>query len=279
MTLASLMVRLVPGGANDALLALAVDLALRLKVTEAIGVAACQPLQVLGSPEAYVPQDLLDRDRAQTERDLEACRQSFNAAFEGKVTTVEWRSAVTFDSLSDWVAQQMRAADLLVTPADEGTGSLFDASRRVGVADLVLKTGRPLLIVGRDVARLDLSSVVVAWKDGREARRAVEDSLPLLRLAERVTVLEIAAAGEVEAARNRVEDVADWLARHGIAASGQAVASVGDDATQLSSLAAELGAGLLVGGAYGHARLREWILGGVTEDLLLRPVRCSLVSH
>ena len=279
MTLASLMVRLVPGGANEPLLAVAVDLARRLKVTEVIGVAACQPLQVLGSPDAYLPQDLLDRDRAQTERDVEACRQSFSAAFEGKVTTVEWRSSVTFDSLSDWVAQQMRAADLLVTPADEGDGSLFDTSRRVGVADLVLKTGRPLLIVGRDVARLDLSSAVVAWKDSREARRAVEDALPLLRLAERVTVVEMAPAEALADARNRVDDVADWLARHGIAASGQAVAAAGDTATQLSSLAAELGAGLLVGGAYGHARLREWILGGVTEDLLLRPLRCSLVSH
>jgi len=47
----------------------------------------------------------------------------------------------------------------------------------------------------------------------------------------------------------------------------------------LSGLAEELKAGMVVGGAYGHSRLREWVLGGVTRDLLLQPTRCSLVSH
>ncbi len=58
-----------------------------------------------------------------------------------------------------------------------------------------------------------------------------------------------------------------------------AAASAGDDAAQLNALAQERDAGVVVAGAYGHSRLHEWALGGVTRDLLLRTERCSLLSH
>ena len=152
-------------------------------------------------------------------------------------------------------------------------------SRQMDLADLVLRAGRPVLVVGAAVDKLDLRSVVVGWKDTREARRALEDALPLLKLADRVTVVEITSGEDVPKARPRIEDVAVWLAKHGVAASARVVASLGDDTAQLSSIAAELDAGLVVGGAYGHTRLREWVLGGVTRNLLLRPARTSFLSH
>ncbi|MDP1965981.1 MAG: universal stress protein [Reyranella sp.] len=278
MAPASLMVRLAPNVANDALLLFTADLAARLKVTKIIGIAACQPLQVYGSLDTYVPQDLIDRDRAQIESELKAAEGRFRTVLQGKVTDLEWRSTVTYGSLADYIAQQMRAADLLVTMPEEG-GSLLDTSRQVDLADLVLRAGRPVLVVSAAVDKLDLRSVVVGWKDSREARRALEDALPLLKLADRATVVEIASGEDVPEARARIEDVADWLARHGVAASARAVASLGDDTAQLSSVAAELDAGLVVGGAYGHTRLREWVLGGVTRNLLLRPARASFLSH
>jgi nucleotide-binding universal stress UspA family protein len=178
------------------------------------------------------------------------------------------------------VAEQMRAADLLVTAAQEGS-SLFDRSRYVNVGDLVLRAGKPVLIGAESEDKVDLRTVVVGWKNTREARRAVQDALPLLRLAERVVVVEIAAAEDLPDARTRTEDVAGWLTGHGIAASARAVTAAAGDAQQLRNIASdlELDAGLVVGGAYGHTRLREWVLGGVTRDLLLQPTRCSLVSH
>jgi hypothetical protein len=91
--------------------------------------------------------------------------------------------------------------------------------------------------------------VVVAWKDTREARRAVEDALPLLMLADRVAVVEVAADEELAQARARTEDVADWLARHGVAASARAVVAAKEEATQLWNVVKELDAGLIVGGA------------------------------
>jgi nucleotide-binding universal stress UspA family protein len=273
------MVRLAAGVPNDALLQLTADLAARLKVTQVIGISACQPVQIYGSPDMYVPPEYINWDRAQIDKELKMAEDGFRAALEGKVTTVDWRSTVvTYGSIADYVAEQMRAADLLVTAAEEG-GSLFDRSRQINVADLVLRAGRPVLVVASTMDALDLRSVVVAWKDRREARRAVEDALPLLMLADRVTVVEVASDERLADARAGTEDVADWLARHGVAASARAVAAANEEATELWNVAKELDAGLLVGGAYGHTRLREWVLGGVTRDLLLQPARCSLVSH
>ena len=120
---------------------------------------------------------------------------------------------------------------------------------------------------------------VVGWKDTRETRRAAFDALPLLKKAAHVAVVEIAAEEELAAAGTHLDDVVGWLKRHGVVVVSLAAPSTGDDATQLNAIAEEHGADVIVAGAYGHSRLREWVLGGVTRDLLLRADRCSLVSH
>lgn len=280
-TSASLMVRLGAAAPNDALLALTADLAARLKASRVIGISARQPLQIYGTPEMYVPPELMNWDRDQIDAELKAAEQEFRSALEGKVASVEWRSAVvSYGSIADYVAAEMRAADLLVTGTQEG-GALLDRSRFVNIADLVLRAGKPVLVAAPTERRVDLRTVVVGWKNAREARRAAQDALPLLQLAERVIVVEIAAADDLADARTRTEDVAGWLARHGVASSARAVVAANSEGEQLRGIASdlELDAGLVVGGAYGHTRLREWVLGGVTRDFLLQPSRCSLVSH
>ena len=87
-----------------------------------------------------------------------------------------------------------------------------------------------------------------------------------------MTVAEIADTEDLADARSRTEDVVGWLANHGVSASARAVAGANEETGQLRKIAKELDAGLVVGGAYGHTRLREWVLGGVTRELLLRPV-------
>lgn len=279
-TLASLMVRVAAGAPNDALLKLTADLAGRLKMERVIGISALQTIQIYGSPEMYVPPELVNWDREQIDRELKAAEKEFRSALEGKVAAVEWRSTVvTYGSIADYMTDQMRAADLLVTGTQEG-GALLDRSRYVNVADLVLRAGRPVLVAASTQDKLDLRTVVVGWKDTREARRAVQDALPLLRVADRVVVVEIATE-DLADARTRTQDVAGWLTGHGVAATARAVVATTSEGAQLRNIASdlELDAGLVVGGAYGHARLREWVLGGVTRDFLLRPSRCSLVSH
>jgi nucleotide-binding universal stress UspA family protein len=79
--------------------------------------------------------------------------------------------------------------------------------------------------------------------------------------------------------RTHLQDVVGWLKRHGIEANAVAAPSTGDDATGLKAIAQEQRVDLIVAGAYGHSRVREWVLGGVTRDLLLRGGPPALVSH
>jgi nucleotide-binding universal stress UspA family protein len=279
MTPATLMVRLTAGIPNDALLKFAADAAARLGSTRVIGISACSPVQIYASPDGFVPTALIDRDLEQIDKELKEAEKSFRSALDGKVKAVEWRSTVvTYGTIADYVAEQMRAADLLITAAEAGPLP-FDTPRRVNSANLVLRVGKPTLVVGDGVKTLDLRSVVVAWKDSREARRATQDALPVLKLATQVTVAEVAGKDDRDAAHARTEDVAGWLAGHGITAAACVVGATGEDAADIEAIARQLDTGLLVGGAYGHTRVREWVLGGVTKDLLLRPSRCSLVSH
>jgi len=145
-----------------------------------------------------------------------------------------------------------------------------------------MQAGRPLLVVPDQCDWLDLRSVLVAWKDTAEARRAIADALPLLRLAKDVTVAEVIEEGDGRTAvQSQIGDVVAWLARHAIAATER----VGDRkreggaATALDEIAGDVGASLIVAGAYGHSRFRELILGGVTQHLVTQSARCVLLSH
>lgn len=276
MSFKTLMVHLELGRANDGLLAIAGDLAQRLKA-HVIGIAACQPIQLMYN-ETYISGDIVEQDREQIETQLKDAERQMRAALDAVGVKSEWRSAVTLGSLADFVATQARATDLVLTgPAIPG--STFDHTRQVHVADLAMEAGRPVLIVPRSRDHLDLNRALVAWKSTRECRRAVADALPLLKLAHEVSVVEIAADGENSRARQDVSDVAAWLARHGVIAKPEALPANGPDAERLYDLARERQADLIVAGAYGHHRLREWIFGGVTADFLMTPDRCVMLSH
>lgn len=134
------------------------------------------------------------------------------------------------------------------------------------------------MIVPREHRRLNLNRVVIAWKDTRDARRAVADALPLLQKAHDVSVIEICSPGTIKEAHERTGDVAQWLKSHGVAAHGIAESC---EFNELEGLRARLrkGCDLLVAGAYGHSRLREWAFGGITMDLLLPAHHCTLLSH
>ena len=133
-----------------------------------------------------------------------------------------------------------------------------------------MRAGRPILIVPPGASGLKLTRSLVCWKDSREARRAVADALPILKASKGVDVVELAREHEMEAARRRVADVGEWLARHGVEANCLASPLKGAEAAGLAEIAKDLEADLIVAGAFGHSRLRDWAFGGVTQDLLLQ---------
>ena len=144
----------------------------------------------------------------------------------------------------------------------------------------MLRAGRPMLVVPPGVDTLKGEHIIVGWRESRETRRAVQDALPFLHRAKSVTIAEFCDAGVEASCRRHIEDVAKYLARHGISVTS-AVAVPGEDdvARKLIELAKSKNADLIVTGAYGHSRLGEWIFGGVTRDLLrLSPICCFLAN-
>lgn len=269
----SLMVHQHLDGTNDSRLQIAADLANRFDA-KLIGIAASQP-----NPPAYDDGDfaaaILDELRSQTENELNEAANRFRAVAEGRVREVEWRQA--FARPIDYVAQEARAADLVITGA-KGGGGFIDPFAALDPGDLVLRAGRPILVVPAEAESLSAKHILVAWKDTREARRAVSDALPLLQSATDVTVVEIAERGDMKAAARRCDDVAAWLTRHGVCAEANAVVAT-DPLDALQGLLSQNGADLIVAGAYGHSRMQEWILGGFTRDLLSKAKCCSLLAN
>lgn len=147
-------------------------------------------------------------------------------------------------------------------------------------SDLVMRAGRPLIVVPPTVQWLDVRSVLVAWKDVSEARRAVLDALPILAAAKDVTIAEIPeqSARRTDAV-SHVQDVAAWLHGHGIVASTIVPESGAAVPEQLDKIAADIGAGAVIAGAYGHSRFREWMLSGVTRHLATESRRCAFLSR
>ena len=275
MSYATLMVHMEPGRPNTGLLKVTAELAERFGAG-VIGVAVRQPMQMLYG-DGYVSGDVYQQDRDEIVKELKAAEAEFRGALEGRVAFVEWRSAQLYAYLAGYLADEARCADLVLTGL--ASGDFLDASRNVNTGELIMLAGRPVLIVPAAASTLKLDRVLVGWKDTREARRAVADALPLLKLATQVKVVEIAREEDLAAAGQHVADVVAWLKRHRIEAEGKALLSTGDDATALYASGQDQGADVVVAGAYGHSRLREWALGGVTRDLLLSANRCSFLSH
>ena len=276
MTYPTLMVHLTAGSSNAGLLQIAGDLADRFHA-HVIGIAACRPMQTVAA-DGYISGDIVEQDFKQIDDALEAAEVEFRKALPAHANSLEWRSTTTFGPVSDYVASEARSADLVVTGVDRND-SMFDTSRHADLGDLVMRVGRPVLIVPTAAHGVSLDRALVGWKDTRETRRAIVDALPLLKKATFVAVAEIAEESELESARVRLGQVVEWLKRHGVVAESIASASSGEDAIHLDKLAREQKVDVIVAGAYGHNRLREWMLGGVTRDLLLRANGCSLVSH
>ncbi len=213
-------------------------------------------------------------------QETEAIAAAFAEATRNQPFVAEWRAVkVPHVDLAAVVMDHGRAADLIVagqTDPDWDLSPLMDFPER-----LALESGRPVLVVPYvgtypDVGR----NVVVAWKPGREAARGVFDALPILQAAQTVTILEIKHKGEATDALAPDTTIAAALGRHGIkpvVRSSVAVdISVGDE---ILSRLADLGADLLVMGAYGHSRMRELVFGGATRHIARHMTVPTLFSH
>ena len=180
---------------------------------------------------------------------------------------------------ADFLATEARAADLLIVGRHE-KGEVFIHHQSLDIGDAVMKAGRPMLIVPPRKTSLAFNCVLIAWKDTAEARKAVSAALPLLKHAQEVMIVEIVSDDRArDAAACRVADVAKWLKSHKVTASASAELSAGDAGSHLDAIGSESGVDVIVAGAYGHSRLREWVFGGVTHHLLQQSSMFAFLMH
>lgn len=276
MSYATLMVHLDLDQGNDARLRVAGDLAERFGA-RVIGIAAqAEIIPMYYTADGYGAAFVAEDNLSEIKQRVQQAEERFRTAMTGRAQQIEWRSAL--EEPAPFIAEQSRAADLVII----GKNVIEDKGGpppQLDPGDLIGRTGRPLLIVPDEVQTLAAERVLVAWKDTREARRAIFDALPLLRRCQQAIVAEIDEDNDSAAAHRRVDDVVAWLARHSVYAAAKVEPLRDHAAAQLDVIARKEGADLLVAGAYGHSKLREWILGGVTRDLLKQNSRCQLLAH
>lgn len=180
-------------------------------------------------------------------------------------------------AVGDYVAKRARTRDLCIVPVV----NQIDGQRSVA-EDVVFGSGRPTLLFRPGVADLlshGLSTVVLAWDGSRSAARVMADALPLLPKAREVRVLTVLNE-KPEAHSGLGDDVVRHLKAHGVNALADEVdAEKRPIGEVLATYAERHGSDLLVMGAYGRSRVREFILGGATEYMLHDPKVPLLLSH
>ncbi|MBN9311239.1 universal stress protein [Devosia sp.] len=249
---------------SPALVDCAVDLAHRFKVA-LVGHSAAEPATIgAGYDGAAAVALYYEHEQRAIEGRLEDLERQFRSAVPSDIQ-VTWRGRTAQPNAS--AAMTARCADLIVTGSNFGARNP-NPQRSIDTGELLVKAGRPVLIAGMGLERIAADTVIVGWKDSREARRAVVDALPFLKTAKQVTVATI-HEGDFADEKTSLDDVLAWMRRHGIEPRGDVQpATAGGAAETLEALAKERGADLIVTGGYGHGRMREWLFGGMTRDLL-----------
>jgi nucleotide-binding universal stress UspA family protein len=175
------------------------------------------------------------------------------------------------------LVEYSRLRDLTIVPVPEG-----DYLDQWYAESVIFGSGRPTVVlptVRKRSGSFALDTVIVAWDFSRAATRAMADAMPILEKAKRVCVLTVAKEKVIDTRRSGAE-LAKHLARHGadvvldeVDAKGRGIGAV------LEAHVTYRNADLLVMGAYGHSRLREFVLGGATKSMLTRPPSPIFMSH
>jgi nucleotide-binding universal stress UspA family protein len=239
-----------------------------------------EPFYPVYGDGAYFPQDMIDNWQKEEEENAEKAEKTFQEFVDAEGIHGEWRSEQ--GSLGQVVSRHARYADLTIV----GKGSAVDSKQYPDpflAEDVVMESGRPVLVVP-NAGHFDGigKRVLVCWNASREAVRAINDAMPLLQSADKVTVLAVNPEkpssgdhGDIPSA-----DIALYLARQGVKAEATSVKSNQSDVGEIIlSRAVDADVDMIVAGAYGHSRTREWILGGVTKTLLHETTVPAFMSH
>ena len=246
-----------------------------------IGLMVIEGFSIPANAMVHLPVSVMEQRRQMEDESRARVRQKFERRADAAGIPNEWYT--TEGDVVKAVVLFSRYADLVVVGQENPEGSGFGTSPDLA-GHVVLASGRPILVVPyvgkyRHVGR----RVMIAWDASREAARAVADALPVLQAAECVLVLSANPESGFEPGRHGDlpgADIARHLARHDVKVETHRIES--DEiavADMLLNRISDESIDLLVMGAYGHARVREIWLGGVTRDVLRHMTAPVLISH
>lgn len=274
MSFKDILVHAETGATAERRLQYAVELA-RQQEAHLSGLFVIEPLHAgayFTPPAAsYVDVAVLEEiDRKHREAEMEVSA-GLEAKFRGLCTRAgissEWQ--VVVGDPVEQLTLNTRCADLAIIGQIDPDHLPSDSAKHLP-EQTAISSGRPILVVpyAGEFSTIGRSALV-AWSHTRESARAANDALPLLKRAEKVTIVMVNPADDEEGSEVPSLDIAQHLARHGVKAeAAQTVARDVDIADVLLSRASDLDADMLVMGCYGHSRLRELVLGGTTRKIL-----------
>jgi nucleotide-binding universal stress UspA family protein len=224
-----------------------------------------------------IPVDLIELQREENSKAANDAISRFDAGVKKAGISAETRILdATFGGAATLFAQIARRFDLAVVGQAQREGG---ASDELIIEGALFESGRPLVVVPYIQKRgMTLDRVLACWDGSRTAARAIGDAMPLLERAKAVDIVIVAEERKSDEITGA--NMSEHLARHGVRASVKRIAK-GDLAIEdvLLSYAADSGADFMVMGGYGHSRLREFILGGVTRGILASMTVPVLMSH
>ncbi len=196
------------------------------------------------------------------------------AAAAGDGPSCNWVETVGRPDAS--VARRGRVADLVVVSRPEADGAVTTVAETLEAA--LLESGTPLLVAASRPADTIGTHIAIAWNGGLESARAVAAALPFLGAADTATIVTVGAPAPPEADGPALQA---YLARHGVTAQIRDVEAEGGQSVgeTLLATATDVGADLMVMGAYTHSRLRELVFGGVTREVLAAADMPVLMAH
>ncbi|MEO3474022.1 universal stress protein [Roseomonas sp. CAU 1739] len=221
---------------------------------------------------------LIDQMRESALADAARIEAAFRERMRREAMQGEWRQAEGM--VAELVTLHARYADLVIVGQEDPDGPSTGTAGLAG--DILFGAGRPVLAVPYAGSFTSTGRrVLVGWNASREAARAVNDALPLIAGADSAVVLAANPKGGIDGhGEEPGADIAIHLARHGVKVSVEhRLAPDVPDADLLLNHASDISADLIVIGAYGHSRLREFVLGGVTRTILKQMTVPVLMSH
>jgi nucleotide-binding universal stress UspA family protein len=274
MSLRTILLHAMPGDSQNDKRA---DAAIALSAQHGAHLTAVYTVPPIAIPTyaaVPLPPEIFDQYYADAEQRGAAVEKALMDKASAAGVSAEWHVVRGYPR--EVLSSHARYCDIVVAGQPDSSQEEFGGTEGL-LGDLAIGAGRPILAIPHASAVKNFGKrILLSWNDSREAARAAHDALPLLQAADLVTVLVVNTEDDLASA----EEISAHLARHGVKveAKTETVRNL-DIGDAVLNAVADLSCDMIVMGAYGHSRLREFAFGGVTRHIIEHMTVPTLLSY